>query len=450
MAIYKIQTFLNNNLLLKEENIFLIAFSGGADSLCLLDCIYNLSLQYGFKVKAAHLNHGWRRESDDEEIKAREYCNNRNIEFFTEKLPAGTPKTELEARDRRYEFLNRIALKVKATGLFTGHTITDQAETILYRIIKGTGVHGLTGIPQSRPQANGITIYRPMMNISRQETLDYCKNNNLSPSFDSSNEDISYFRNRIRLNLIPELKNYNEEVESALIRLALISQDTEELVKEYLTEKEKIYFINKEELHLQIFLEASLALKRRIIYQFLIKNNLEYDFERIEKILHFIEKSKTRKSGDTLSIAKEKWIFCSKEKLKIIGSVRSTVIKSAVEVNLKDKVSFLGKTLEINEWEQGKPFTYSKEKDYNALVDLNEVKTPLFIRTRQAGDRIQPFGMKEKVKLKKYIINKGIPEHERDSLLLLTNEEEVLWVIGVGISELLRVKNSPTHKLEVY
>jgi tRNA(Ile)-lysidine synthase len=452
MTTQKIKTFLDSHSLLSANNVLLVAFSGGADSLCLVDSLHHLSKEYGFKVAAAHLNHGWRAEAELEELKAQEYCNSKNIEFYSERLPSNIPKTELEARNRRYDFLNRVALKIKATGIFTGHTFTDQAETVLYRIIKGTGVHGLKGIPQSRLQPNGITIYRPMLNISRGETVEYCADNGLTPSFDKSNQDISFSRNKIRLNLIPELKNYNEEVESALVRLTIIANETEEIIKELLDEKEKIYFNGKEEIYLKAFEESSLALKRRIIYEFLIKNNFEYDFERTEQILSFIENSKSRKSGDTLSIGKDKWLFCSKEKLKIIDSIRSTVIKSVVKIGINEKnyLSPFDKNFDILECKAEKHTRYPKEKDWQALVDLNNIKTPLYIRTRQAGDIIQPFGMKEKVRLKKYLINKGIAEHERDSLLMLTNEEEVLWVVGVGLSELLRVIDSPTHRLKIY
>lgn len=450
-VIEKIEKFLCNSGLLVQDKVFLVAFSGGADSLCLLDVLSKLSDKFQFKVYAAHLNHGWRIEADDEEEIARKYCKDNNISFLSEKLPFGIPKTELEARNRRYDFLERMADKIKANAIFTGHTLTDQAETILYRLIKGAGIKGIKGIPEKRFLGD-IEIYRPMLDIEREETVKYCRENDLKPCFDTSNEDISYQRNKIRLKLIPELKTYNTEIETSLVRLGKIAEDSEEIIQEYLNEKKHIFYLNDNEINTEAFIKASNALRRRLIYNLLASNNIEYNFERIEQIIIFIENNKNKKSGETYSIAKDKWIFCSKKEIKLIGSVGDTVIKSAIEARLNDTVIFspLSKTVEITEWSGGNPEMFPGASDNSAFVDLSNIKMPLYLRTREAGDRIQPLGMKEKVRLKKYLINKGIPQHERDKLLLLTNEEEVLWVIGVGLSELIKVKTLPTHIIRVY
>ena len=447
----KIRIFLGKNDLLKDNNRFIIGFSGGWDSVCLLDNLNELSKEYGFKLIAAHLNHNWRgEESKQEENRARQFCFEKSTEFYSEILPESLPHTELEARNQRYEFFNRAAKKYNATGIFTGHTESDQVETVLYRIIKGTGIIGLKGIPEIRYQEDYPPIYRPMLDISREEIIEYCKTHNLQASTDSSNLSQNYLRNRIRLSLLPELRDYNEKIDLSLIRLSAVCKDTEQIVEEYLESiEDKIYSNN--EIVAPEFGHLSEAVKRRVILNFLNKNHIDYSFERIDEVINFIDESCNLKSGNTLSIGENLWIFASSSRIKLIHSIRSGVVKSCITVNRENSTFFpeLGKTLTIESWSGDKPSKFPKENSNEAFADLSEVQETLFLRTRKPGDRIQPFGMKEKIKLKNYFINKGVPEFERDNILLLTTETEVLWVIGVGMSELLKVKDKPSHTLKL-
>jgi tRNA(Ile)-lysidine synthase len=449
----KIQNFLEKYELLIPNNTLLIAFSGGIDSLCLIDVIFGLSKQFKFKLIAAHLNHNWRGlESKLEEERAKEYCVARNITFYSETLPENLPHTELEARNQRYEFFNRAATKFNAAAIITGHTLTDQVETVLYRIIKGTGTIGLKGIPEVRCQDDFPAIYRPMLTISREETLNYCEKNNLMPNVDTSNFNEEFLRNRIRLSLIPELKTYNADVEGAILRLSHISTEAELLINEYLDEVKDKIFINNDEISTESFLKVSLAVQKRVLLDFFSTFDIEYDFEKINEVLSFIKDSSRLKSGNTLSLTKDCWLFVSIQIIKIINSIRANVVKSSVRVKLNEGTYHreLDKTLRIIPWESGKkPEKYPEESSNIAYVDLSSIKESLYFRTRLDGDVIQPFGMKGKMKLKKYLINKGIPEFKRDSLPILATDSEILWVVGVGLSELVRVENIPTHILEV-
>ncbi|EKE02591.1 MAG: hypothetical protein ACD_20C00357G0014 [uncultured bacterium] len=449
----KIQNFLEKYNLLNPENTLLVAFSGGIDSLCLIDVLFKLSKQYNFQLIAAHLNHNWRGlESSMEEERAKEYSIARNITFYSETLPENLPHTELEARNQRYEFFNRASKKFNATAILTGHTLTDQVETVLYRIIKGTGTIGLKGIPEVRYQDNLPPIYRPILTITRDGTLKYCEENNLTPNIDTSNFKEEFLRNRIRLSLIPELKTYNSNIEEAILRLSKVSTDAEELINEYLDQIKPAVYIKEDEINTQTFIKFSPPAKKRIILDFLYSKGIEYDFEKIDEVLSFIGESSKLKSGNTLSLTKDCWLFVSCEIIKLIHSIRADVIKSSVLVNLNGETYHpeLNKTLKIIPWEkQTKPDSYPPEASNTAYVDLGNIQAPLYFRTRKEGDTIQPFGMPGTMKLKKYLINKGVPEFERDKLPVLAVNSEVLWITGVGISEKIKVKNIPTHILEV-
>jgi len=449
----KVLHFFEKYNLLSSENRLLIGFSGGVDSLCLLDILIKLSKQYHFKVIAAHLNHNWRKdESKNEEIKARKFCQERNIEFYTEILPGNLPHTEIEARNQRYGFFNKAATKLNATAILTGHTLTDNVETILYRIIKGTGTVGLQGIPEKRLQKNYPPIYRPLLDISREETIKYCKENNLEPSYDSSNLDIKYLRNKIRLKLIPELKNYNNKIEKAILKLSCLSEDAETLINEYLKQIKTEITTKNGEIITSKFLNLSSAAQRKIIVDFLLNNSLDYDFDRIERILSFIKANSRLKSGNTLSISQNCWIFVSFSIIKLIHFIKADVLKLSIPINPDGEtiIPEMGKKIIISQWKGGKPEKFPVETANIAYVDLSNIKISAIVaRTRQNGDKIQPFGMKAKTKLKKYLINKGIPEFKRDNLLLLTVDSEILWVINVGLSEILRVKGTPTHVIQI-
>ncbi|MBR1680736.1 tRNA lysidine(34) synthetase TilS, partial [bacterium] len=208
----KIEKFLIDNKLTASENIIAVGFSGGYDSMVLLDIIKELSKKYNFKTIAAHLNHNWRaKEALKEQENCEDFCKNNNIEFYTETLDANEKHTETRARELRYEFFSRVIKKYNANALLTAHTKSDTAETIVYRLIKGTGIKGLQGISPKLGK-----IYRPMLDISRKDIEQYCKKNNLNPNCDSSNEDLKYSRNFIRNRILPSFNKINPQAENAI------------------------------------------------------------------------------------------------------------------------------------------------------------------------------------------------------------------------------------------
>ena len=136
----KVKYFLTKHNLMNTKNNILVAFSGGYDSMCLLDILSEFNLN----ILAIHLNHNWRgEESDKEEENCRFFCKSKKIDFYCEKLPAGLPRTETAARKARYDFFENCAKKFNSTTVLTAHNANDNAETIIYRMVKGTGITGL-------------------------------------------------------------------------------------------------------------------------------------------------------------------------------------------------------------------------------------------------------------------------------------------------------------------
>jgi tRNA(Ile)-lysidine synthase len=369
-----------------------------------------------------------------------EFCKARGIEFHTKTLDISIKATEENARIERYKFFEEIILKTSSQGVFTAHTKTDNTETILYRIIKGTGVYGLCAIPEVRKEKS-YKVFRPMLEITREETEKYCKDNSLKPSTDESNFEDKYTRNNLRLNIIPKLKEINPNFDDAIENLSKIAKNYEQILSSNLPST----------LEPKTFRVLGSATQKTLIHRFLMQNEIDYSHKKIDEITEFINENIRKPCGNTLSLTTAQWLFASKEKIEIINNIKAKAIDTITEVKLNQKNHFapLNKTLTIKEFEEKIPSKFPVETDFKAFVNMPKALLPLQLRTRREGDVIQPFGLSGTIKLKKFLINKGVPEHKRDEIMLLTKKNEVLWAIGVGLSEKFRSNKKPTYIIEL-
>ncbi len=430
------------------ESTFIVGFSGGWDSMCLLDIMNQLSKEYGFLLVAAHLNHNWRgKESETEKERCLQFCEENDITFISDTLAEGTKASELIARELRYDFFKRCAEEFEADAILTAHTKSDNAETILYRIIKGTGLNGLEGIRELR-DLGGFKVIRPILNFSRSDIEAYCIKHELYPNNDTSNANTKYARNNIRHNIMPAIKNINPNIENSLITLADIAAGNNKVINELMENIEKQITIGNKWLT-QNFLILNSAIKQHFVYKLLVKNELEPSFAKIQELINFISDNQKSKTGKTLSVTHNLWLFVSHKYTYFIHADNFKKIEQEVEIS--DVGTY---TIDNNNHFSILPNTQMPDKfpkaiHKSAYIDLNDIIFPLTLRTRRNGDIIQPFGMQGKMKLKKYFINKNIPEHDRDKIILLCKDKEVLWAVGVGISEKLRSKGVPDYKLSM-
>lgn len=430
------------------ESTFIVGFSGGWDSMCLLDIMNQLSKEYGFLLVAAHLNHNWRgKESEMEKERCLQFCEDNDITFISDTLEEGTKATELVAREKRYEFFKRCAEDFEADAILTAHTKSDNAETILYRIIKGTGLNGLEGIKELR-ELSRFKVIRPILNFARRDIEEYCIKNELYPNNDTSNANTKYARNNIRHNIMPAIKNINPNIENSLITLADIAAGNNKVINELMENIEKQITIGDKWLT-QNFLILNSAIKQHFVYKLLVKNDLEPSFAKIQELMNFITDNQKSKSGKTLSLTNDIWLFVSYKYTYFVYSDDYKKIEEVINIDHEGTYT-IGENNHFSILENSeKPNKFPKANSHSAYINLNDIEFPLTLRTRQNGDIIQPFGMQGKMKLKKYFINKNIPEHDRDKIILLCKDKEVLWAIGVGLSEKLRSKDTPEYKLEM-
>lgn len=439
-----VKYFLNNYNL--QNSTIIVGFSGGYDSMALLFSLIQLKEKLNLKICAAHLNHGWRAAtSDKEEENCKAFCAKNNISFYSKKLSSKIPKTETAAREARYTFFEEAAKYFKSNIIFTAHNANDNAETLIYRIAKGTGIKGLTGIEETR-KINNIIIYRPILSLTRKKIEDFCLKNNLDANNDKSNYDTSYKRNFIRHEIMPKLVQINNSSLEAINSLSSLAKENEEIIDEYLKNiKNKIY--KNKKYQTENFVNFSNSIKSRLIYDFITQLNLEYDRKKINEILQFIEENKNSKSGKTLSLSTNLWLYCNKDKFYTITRDEKDHFKS---LEIKDIENNYHLNNYIFSAEQISTFNnkFPKENEPYAVVSMPKLSN-LTLRYRQEGDIIQPFGLDKTIKLKKYFINKGVANHEKDKIVLLCNNNEVLWAYKVGISEKLRVTTNPTHILRI-
>ena len=180
------------------------------------------------------------------------------------------------------------------------------------------------------------------------------------------------------------------------------------------------------------------------IRDLLIENGLEYDRKKIEEIEQFITENKSSKSGKTMSLTDNLWLFVSQKEIKTITKIEKSDLK--IKISQEGEYKFEDKIFSIKKYTSSKK-NYPKDNEFKALISIDNIDFTL--RYRENGDVIQPLGSGGKQKLKKYLNEKKIPNHEKDNIVLLCKNDEVLWVSGIGISDKIKVTKNPTHIIEL-
>ena len=262
---------INRYNLINEYDKILVGVSGGPDSMALLHVLQSL----GYNLCVAHVNHGLRKNAKKEEEYVMKYCNDNNIPFFCthvnikENLNGMT--VEEAGRKIRYSFFDEVANKEGCTKIATAHNSNDNVETVIMNMIRGSGLNGLKGI---EPKRNNII--RPLIEITRSDIEKYCKENNLNPMHDESNDELQYTRNKIRLELIPYIeKNINSNVVNNINRMSKILLEEEYYIDKAVDEAFDKCFVGSDDgkviCNLKHFNELDVVIRKRLIIKFIIK-----------------------------------------------------------------------------------------------------------------------------------------------------------------------------------
>ena len=286
--------------LLPSEQRVLVAVSGGQDSLCLIKLLLDLQPKWGWDLAIAHCDHRWRSDSAANADYIEQLAQSWHLSFYRQTAQQ-IPKSEADARRWRYQVLSEIAFGFNYARIVTGHTASDRAETLLYNLIRGSGADGLQALTWKRPLEvetdtnNNVWLVRPMLEILRSQTGQFCQDQGLNIWEDSTNEDLAYARNRIRTELIPYLQtHFNPQTEQALAQTAELLQaevDYLEQATEQLYQRAILSEPNSKtpKINRLVLRQAPLALQRRVMRRWLREVlPTSPGFEQIEKLTALI------------------------------------------------------------------------------------------------------------------------------------------------------------------
>jgi tRNA(Ile)-lysidine synthase len=283
----KLHGVLRLRQLLPKNGRLLVAVSGGQDSLCLMRLLVDLQPKWGWELAIAHCNHRWRSDSDENAAYVGELAEAWGVPFFCE-TASEVPTGEAAARAWRYGVLTERAIDQGYEIVVTGHTKSDRAETTLHNLIRGSGADGLQALSWRRELVSEIQLVRPLLEVTRAETGEFCQGQQIKIWEDTTNQDLHYARNRIRQELIPYLQtHFNPQVEQALAQMAeLLTADVEYL--EQTTAELLRSALSDTSLNRVVLRSVPLALQRRVIRQFLQTLAIAPSFEQVENLVGLI------------------------------------------------------------------------------------------------------------------------------------------------------------------
>ena len=427
--------------MLEPGDRVLVAVSGGPDSVCLLSALHSLSAELEITLHIAHLDHMFRgKESEDEahfvDALARRLGIPSTIDHID--VPAfcrehGLPP-QAGAREVRYAFFTRVAAATGADRIATGHTATDQAETMLMRLLRGAGVTGLSAIPPVRDN-----IIRPLIDLTRDEVLEYLRSADIAFVTDPSNAKPLYTRNRIRMEIMPVLKRFNPRIEKALASEAGLLRDEDEAIDQYLETIAEAVFTREEEV-LSVkrndFNALPLAFRRRLfrkIAGLAVAEPSTLSLAQIDEALFFMAAAQT---GRTMSLPRGLSIEREYDRFVVGMPADMPEFSSSLTAPGITVISELGLEVEIAIADGVS--TFSEEKNYlwQAMFDYDKIGPFLTLRNRHPGDWFRPSGMGGRSKkLQDYLVDEKVSRRKRDRIPLLCAGDNILWVVGFRTDE---------------
>lgn len=441
--LFNIKTY---NLLEKNDTI-IIGASGGPDSQFLVYLFNQIKEEYNLKIILAHLNHLHRKEASNDENLLVSTGEKLGLEVKVKRasMDEFAKNNKISAEDAgrrlRYDFFYNLADNYDDAKIAVAHNMNDQAETMLFRMIRGTGLDGLSAMDYK----NG-KIIRPILSFEKSEILKYLDENNIEYAIDATNLENDYSRNYIRNEIFPRLSEINYNAISNFFNLSnnikndleIIDEIIEEIYKD-ITISECAYRIKFDRKKFELISDAKKSRVLRIAINKLKGNIKDFSRSNINKFLS-LEKLETGKK-----IIKDDIIFTKNYKsydLELIVGKKDS--PSICKINLNEEIIFNGKNIKTSKVSE--KTNKSKNVGY---FDMDKLLFPLFIRTRKNGDRFYPLGMKHSKKVKDFFIDEKVDKNTRDEVPLILSDNKIIWVAGYRISEEFKVDKGTKNILKI-
>jgi len=459
----KVLSFINEHCLMPSRKMVLVAVSGGQDSVCLLYILNNLQTTLGIRLHVAHLDHQLRgKESAGDARYVAGLAKRLGIPSTIEKRDVlqyqkeNGVSLEEAAREVRYNFLAEVANKVGADRVVVGHTLNDNAETILLHLVRGSGTRGLRGlqpVTEWQTATRKLKVVRPLLEVRRDETAAYCAGHQLQPRLDTTNLSLAPLRNRIRLELLPLLTSYNPQVIESLLRaariagddIAFLEKEARRLWRRVRSQRGETITLDKEAV-----LKLSPSMQRhllRLAIEKMVGNLKDIEARHIEELMQALNKPAGKQINLPYGL-----VFTIDYNRYLLGRGESSLSPFPV-LDREYSIKIPGKTV-ISGWRIQATIIKKRESTcaddkFIGYFDYDLVGDKLTLRSRKRGDRFQPLGMTETKKLGQFMIDSRIPRDWRAGIPVVCNEDKVLWVAGYRIDERVKVTGNTKSVLRL-
>ena len=439
-----------------------VAVSGGPDSMALFDALMSLREELNLTLHGAHLDHGLRGQaSSDDGRFVRELFVGAGIDATVEEADVAvyqrTNRLSLEeaARDVRYAFLAKVANQQGAAAVAVGHTSDDQAESILMHLVRGTGLTGLRGMQTLTQRVSGnanLKIVRPILEVSRADTVAYCSAMDLEPRHDVTNEITDMTRNRIRAELLPMLESYNPSVKQALIRLSKnASVDLDFISRQVDAVWDLVCKTDAGSLriNLEAYRELHPSLQQHLFRRAIL--HLKGDLADVEqKHLEAMAVLAQGSAGKGLDLPGGIRFQVGYDEATVTSS--ATISRSTGAPKECRRLSVPGDT-ELTDWHVHISIVAEANtvqgSEFIAYLSQAALGEEVWVRSRRPGDRFQPLGMSHQKKLQDFMVDSKISREQRDYVPLLVTPRGIAWVVGWRVSDWAKVKDTDTKSIEV-
>lgn len=460
--------------MLEPGDRVLVAVSGGPDSMALLSFLHDLAPELQLSLHVFHLNHQIRAAAKEEAKFVEQLALNLDIPVtvraFDVAAYAKKNKLSLElgARKIRYRMYQDIAGEVGAGKVALGHQADDQVETFLWRLLRGSGLTGLAAIPAVR----GIYI-RPLIEVSRLEIEDYLKERNIPYCADLSNQDLAFTRNRIRHALLPVLEDFNMAVKDVILNTVELARRDEAYLEQVAGRHwDELAEVCRDEVRLPLKAMQSLApsilsrLIRRAVA--VVKGDLEQlEFRHIKRVEEAVAAGEVwrmdlpggvvaRVRYDSLTVFRQESAERHPFQSVQLGIPGTTIIP-ALGLTFCAEVRHAGEAPSLDQPSTGATYSEAMTRSQRAgaaakstleaLLDADKITEPVQIRTRVPGDRFRPLGMRGEKKLQDFMVDEKIPREERDRVLILEANGEIVWVVGHRVDDRFKVTEATQRVL---
>ena len=408
-----------------DKNKYLVvATSGGPDSMALLHLLKNNS----YKLICAHVNHNLRSVSDEEYIFVENYCKENDIIFEGMKINSYKDNkfTEMEAREKRYNFFENILKKYNTDILLTAHHGDDLIETILMRIIRGSNLNGYKGFSKISTYKD-FKIIRPLIYYTKQDIEKYISDNNVPCVYDESNKSKKYTRNRIRLDILPLLKQEDNNIHKKFLTLNEELENTQDYITQEVEKNLKDNFKdNKLDLDKFNLLHNLIQKKEieEILFSIYKENITLINKKHIENIFKIIidKNNKKIQLPNDIIVSKEYSKLVFKKDKNIMPEKYNYILKDKVNIENFGTIEYIDDTLE--------------KSNYVLKLNSKDIKLPLIIRTKEKNDSIEVKNLNGFKKIKKIFIDEKINKDLRDTWPIVTDSEnKILWIPGIKKSK---------------